>query len=55
MKRSVVFPDAGAAPLADRRSMPLWVLTIVICAVILVLGTAAVTVGAVWLNRHQPH
>ena len=37
------------------RSMPLWVLTIVICAVAWVLGTVAVTTGAVWLNRHQPH
>jgi hypothetical protein len=35
--------------------MPLWVLTIVICSVLWVLGTVAVAAGAVWLNRHQPH
>jgi len=35
--------------------MPLWVLTIVICAVIWVIGTIFVAVGATWLVRHQPH
>ena len=54
-ERSVIFTDAGRGPLAHRPGMPLWVITIVICSVIWVLGTIAVTMGAVWLNRHQPH
>jgi hypothetical protein len=34
--------------------MQLWVLTIVICSVIWVIGTVLVAVGATWLVRHQP-
>ena len=35
--------------------MPLWVLTIVICSLIWVIGTAIVVLGATWLVRHEPH
>jgi hypothetical protein len=31
-----------------------WLLTIVICSAIWVLGTAAVVTGARWLVRHEP-
>lgn len=36
-------------------AMPLWVLTIVICSLIWVIGTAVVVLGATWLVRHEPH
>ena len=35
--------------------MPLWVLVIVICATVFVIGTIAVALGATWLVRHEPH
>ena len=35
--------------------MPLWMLTIVICAAIWVIGSIAVVLGATWLVRHEPH
>jgi hypothetical protein len=33
--------------------MPLWVLTIIICAAVWVLGTIFVVLGATWLVRHE--
>ena len=35
--------------------MPLWVLVIVICATVWVIGTVLVVLGATWLVRHEPH
>jgi len=35
--------------------MPLWVLVIVICATVWVIGTVLVVFGATWLVRHEPH
>lgn len=35
--------------------MPLWVLTIVICGAVWVVGSIAVVLGATWLVRHEPH
>jgi hypothetical protein len=35
--------------------MPLWVIVIVICATVWVIGTVLVVVGATWLVRHEPH
>jgi hypothetical protein len=35
--------------------MTLWMLTIVICAAIWVLGTVLIVLGATRLVRHQPH
>jgi hypothetical protein len=33
----------------------MWVLTVVICSTIWVVGTVLVVVGASWLVRHEPH
>jgi hypothetical protein len=35
--------------------MPLWLLTVLICSIVWVLGTIAVVLGATWLVRHEPH
>jgi hypothetical protein len=35
--------------------MPLWVLTIVICAAAWVIGTIVVALGASRLVHHEPH
>jgi multisubunit Na+/H+ antiporter MnhG subunit len=40
-----------AAILAE---MPLWLVTVVICAAVLVIGSIFVVLGAIWLVRHQP-
>ena len=34
--------------------MPLWVLVIVICGTVFVVGTILVVLGATWLVRHEP-
>jgi len=39
---------------ASLRRMPLWILTIAICAAIWVIGTILVALGATRLVRHQP-
>ncbi len=54
MGQSVVSTDVAVGAFADRPAMPLWILTIIICAAVWVLGTIAVAAGAVWLNK-QPH
>jgi hypothetical protein len=33
----------------------MWMLTVVICSTIWVLGTIVVVAGASWLVRHEPH
>ena len=35
--------------------MPLWLLTVLICSVVWVIGTILVVLGASWLVRHEPH
>ncbi len=35
--------------------MPLWIVTVVICAIVWVVGSVLVAFGATWLVRHQPH
>jgi hypothetical protein len=47
MRRS---PGGGSV-----RHMPLWVLTIVICAAVWVVGSLLVAFGARWLVHHEPH
>jgi hypothetical protein len=33
----------------------MWMLTVVICSTVLVIGTVLVAAGASWLVRHEPH
>ncbi len=35
--------------------MPLWLVTVVICATVFVVGSILVALGAIWLVRHEPH
>jgi hypothetical protein len=35
--------------------MELWVLTVVVCSAVWVIGTILVALGATWLVRHEPH
>jgi hypothetical protein len=35
--------------------MPLWLVTVVICTAVWVVGSVFVVVGALWLVRHEPH
>jgi heme/copper-type cytochrome/quinol oxidase subunit 1 len=45
----------GAHRRAILGDMPLWLVTVLICSIVWVIGTIVVVVGATWLVRHEPH
>ena len=46
-------PDGGTRPRGEGAGMSFWLLTILICSVLWVLGTIALATGATWLMRHD--
>jgi hypothetical protein len=46
-------PDGGTRWHGDRAGMTFWLLTILICSALWVLGTIALATGATWLMRHD--
>ncbi len=35
--------------------MPYWILTIVICVILWVLGSAVIVIGARWIDHREPN